>query len=351
MTYVEEERGTMTTAIVPERELPPAIIPAQADTDAQLVALWLHGRSPRTQCAYAADVQRLLTFVAKPMAAITLGDLQAFADSLGHLAPASQGRTLSAIKSLFTFAQKTGYLPFNAGAALRLPKRKDVLGERILSETAVLRLLYLESNPRNHALLRLTYGAGLRASEVCALCWKDLQERGGIQDVGGQVVVFGKGGKTRVVLVKQDTWQELQALRGAAGPNDPIFRSRKGAHLTASQLWRIIKAAAARAGLPPQVSTRLYRWKKAGIWDRLFAAVQEQADAVGDLDWETHHVDATVIRAHQHAAGAKKGTQKRKPSVGAKAASVPKSMSASRAMASPSPSCSRQGSAMRRPPS
>ena len=32
-----------------------------------------------------------------------------------------------------------------------------------------------------------------------------------------------------------------------------------------------------------------------------------QADAAGDLDWETHHVDATVMRAHQHAAGQKRG--------------------------------------------
>ena len=63
-----------------------------------------------------------------------------------------------------------------------------------------------------------------------------------------------------------------------------------------------------RYGPPSTVSTRLYRWKKAGIWDRILAAVQAQADAAGELDWETHHVDATVIRAHQHAAGAKKGT-------------------------------------------
>src|ERR687886_2205433 len=61
----------------------------------------------------------------------------------------------------------------------------------------------------------------------------------------------------------------------------------------------------ARYGPPSTVATRLYRWQKAGIWDRIFAAVQEQADAVGDLDWEPHHVDATVMRAHQHAAGAK----------------------------------------------
>ena len=73
------------------------------------------------------------------------------------------------------------------------------------------------------------------------------------------VVVFGKSGNTRVVLVKHDTWQEFQALRGSASPNDPVCPSRKDSHLTASQLWRIIKAAAKRAGLPPEVSTHWLR--------------------------------------------------------------------------------------------
>ena len=61
------------------------------------------------------------------------------------------------------------------------------------------------------------------------------------------------------------------------------------------------------------IATRFYRWVKSGLWDRILAALQTQADAAGDLDWETHYVDGTVIRAHQHAAGAKKGTQKLKP--------------------------------------
>ena len=94
----------------------------------------------------------------------------------------------------------------------------------------------------------------------------------------------------------------------------------------------------ARYGPPSSVSTRFYRWKKAGLWDRIFAAVQAQADAAGELDWETQHVDATVIRAHQHAAGAKTGTQQRRRSGAAKAASAPRSMSASKAPASRSPS-------------
>jgi hypothetical protein len=60
------------------------------------------------------------------------------------------------------------------------------------------------------------------------------------------VVVFGKGGKTRAVLLSCETWRELQTLRGSAGPEDPVFRSRKGGALDRSQALRIVKAAANR---------------------------------------------------------------------------------------------------------
>lgn len=53
------------------------------------------------------------------------------------------------------------------------------------------------------------------------------------------------------------------------------------------------------------VASRFYRWRSCGIWQRILAALQQQADAVGELDWQVHHVDGSVIRAHQHAAGAK----------------------------------------------
>jgi transposase len=74
------------------------------------------------------------------------------------------------------------------------------------------------------------------------------------------------------------------------------------------------------------VASRFYRWQKAGIWNHLLAAVQAQADAAGQLNWDLHYLDGTMIRAHQHAAGAKKGTQSPKPSAGAGAGSVPKSI-------------------------
>ncbi len=40
--------------------------------------------------------------------------------------------------------------------------------------------------------------------------------------------------------------------------------------------------------------------------------LQRQADAQGEVDWKLHHVDGSVVRAHQHAAGAKKGEKEEK---------------------------------------
>jgi len=236
--------------------MPALVIPQQADSDAKLVMLWLHDRSPRTQRAYRADVEAFFATVRLPLRRITLGDVQGYKDSLAPLATASQARKLSAVKSLLSFGHGLGYLAFNVGAPVRLPAVKQTLAERILSEDAVIHMLALERNPRNKALLRLLYLGGLRASEVCGLRVRDLQPNGG----SGQVTVFGKGAKTRVVLLKASMWQDLAVLRAGADPDAPVFRSREGGgYLDPSQLHRIVKAAAKRAGLSAAVSAHWLR--------------------------------------------------------------------------------------------
>jgi transposase len=60
------------------------------------------------------------------------------------------------------------------------------------------------------------------------------------------------------------------------------------------------------------VASRFYRWVKAGMWQRVLEALQHQGDAEGAIDWQIHSVDSTIIRAHQHAAGAKGGNKIRK---------------------------------------
>jgi integrase/recombinase XerD len=151
-----------------------ASVVRQASPDAHLVELWLHGRSPHTQRAYRADSDRFLAFVARPLTTVSLGDIQAFADSLTGK-PSSRARTLAAVKSLLAFGQRTGYLPLNVGAAVKLPATKNTLTERILTETDVHRMLVLEPDRRNQVLLRLLYIAGLRVSEIAALTWRNLQ--------------------------------------------------------------------------------------------------------------------------------------------------------------------------------
>ena len=58
------------------------------------------------------------------------------------------------------------------------------------------------------------FGAGLRISELCGLRWRDLAER----DDAAQATVFGKGGKTRLVLLSANTWRQIRELRDEAGP-------------------------------------------------------------------------------------------------------------------------------------
>ncbi|MGY3334095.1 transposase [Streptomyces filamentosus] len=53
------------------------------------------------------------------------------------------------------------------------------------------------------------------------------------------------------------------------------------------------------------VYNRLRIWAIDGTWERVFTALIAQADADEDLSW-TVSVDSTVVRAHQHAAGARK---------------------------------------------
>ena len=74
--------------------------------------------------------------------------------------------------------------------------------------------------------------------------------------------------------------------------------------------WRDLQE---RYGPWQTVYSRFRLWRRTGVLDSLLAGLQEDADAEGDLDWELHHVDGTVVRAHRHAAGGKKGSRAQKP--------------------------------------
>ena len=69
-------------------------------------------------------------------------------------------------------------------------------------------------------------------------------------------------------------------------------------------LW-IARAGAPWRDLPPvfghwnSVFQRFRRWARKGVWERIFSALMESPD------FEYLIIDSTIVRAHQHAAGAK----------------------------------------------
>ena len=105
-------------------------------------------------------------------------------------------------------------------------------------------------------------------------------------------------------------WRRLEPLlppqRPRTGrPNDEHRRIVNGI------LW-VLRTGAPWRDLPERygpvgtVSSRFYRWRAAGVGDQVLAALQAAADARGEVDWSPHFVDASIVRAHQHAAGARR---------------------------------------------
>ncbi len=68
-----------------------------------------------------------------------------------------------------------------------------------------------------------------------------------------------------------------------------------------------------RYGKWKTVYSRWLRWRDAGVWQRVWEALQQEADHKGEVAWEIHFIDSTIVRAHQHAAGAKKVRRQPKP--------------------------------------
>lgn len=100
-----------------------------------------------------------------------------------------------------------------------------------------------------------------------------------------------QGGRGRP---EHDTRQLLNAM---------VWRTRTGTP------WRDLPE---RYGNWKTVYSRWLRWRDAGVWEHVWEALQAEANETGNVEWEIHFIDSTIVRAHQHAAGAKKAARKAK---------------------------------------
>ena len=226
-------------------------------SDEMLVALWLSGRGKRTLQAYSAESARLTKFLGGvELRALTIAMLFTYRDELARVyAPASVALALNAMKSLLQFGFSVGYLERNLGSLVEIPKIVNRLAERILPEAMVHRIINLEPHPRDRLILKLLYASGVRVSELAGLRVRDCE----MVDDSGQITVLGKGSKTRSIRLSPATWAELSLAVVARNSDEAVFRSQKGGHLHPSQIWRIVKKAALRAGAPEGVSPHWMR--------------------------------------------------------------------------------------------
>ena len=240
--------------------------------------------SPHTVRAYRGDLDRFVAFLAedflaKPAAEIRPADVEPLAvrsflaalhrDGSGRR---SQGRALSAVRSLFRFACREGIVAANPAAGVPTPKAPRELprhlrpgevedlveapGEEARDDAA--------SALRDRALLELLYATGLRVSEAVSLDWRDL-------DLAARVLrVVGKGGKERMVPFGRQAaaaltawlgaWDEVRARDEAADPEaEPVFLHHRGGRLSDRSVRRVLDRYVDRAALAAGVHPHTLR--------------------------------------------------------------------------------------------
>ena len=121
---------------------------------------------------------------------------------------------------------------------------------------------------------------------------------------------------TRRYALRDDQWERIKDLLpgregyvGVTAKDNRWFVEAVLSRYRAGIPWRDLPA---RKGDFRVVHTRFSRWAKSGVWERVFQHLAEDADN------EYAMIDSTIVRAHQHSAGAKGGKKSKKQLVAAK---------------------------------
>lgn len=258
----------------------PAALPAQYGNREKMLAAWIHAKdSERTQRAYRFELARFLAYLegrGVPLERAIAEDIDGYLASLGMpeideagnvvrpaLGVASRARALSAVKSLYRFAQASMYMPYNPTVLTKLPKvNNNAAARHALTESTIEEMLTTSTTHAERVILMTLYYTGLRVSEMCGLRWRDLLPTPGAPADGcpGQIYVVGKGNKERYVGAHRKAWAALQGFRPAGASEDEfVFTGPRGGRFDPVRIFRMVRAAASRVGLEGNVSPHWLR--------------------------------------------------------------------------------------------
>lgn len=224
--------------------------------------------SSNTVSAYLSDLQKLIDFVgnSKNLLSLNTAELENFFCQLRDVGinARSQARILSGIKAFYKFLVLEDYLENDPTELLDTPKLGQHLPE-VLSLSEIDALiesidLSVKEGQRNRAILETLYSCGLRVSELINLklsnCYFEEEF----------ILVEGKGSKQRLVPVSHRAIHEIQVwmqdrnqLNVQKGSGDFVFLNRRGAGLSRSMIFRIIKEQASLAGIQKTISPHTFR--------------------------------------------------------------------------------------------
>lgn len=268
----------------------------RAQNDMQLVESWLASMgSPISRSRFATTVQKFLESLDRrglTLREMTVEDMRDALDDVtaGHARSTAQ-QYMARVKALISYGHKLGYLRFNAGAPIKIGKSNPGLAQRILTEVQVNLLIRAAPTARDRLLIEVAYFGGLRVSELTALTWRNVTDRG---DGAAQVTVLGKGGKERQVMLPPAIGSKLLGSRSAASDGAPLFASRTGRHLLPREVNRMLKKAARRADVSDKVSAHWMRHAHASHALARGASLADVKDMLG-------HTNVATTSAYLHA--------------------------------------------------
>lgn len=235
--------------------------------------VWLQlekGLSPNTIESYENDLNQCADFLHNQGVSdwknAGLENYSAWMASLtdGKYALASLARKLSALRMMIRYFVTEGELGENHTELLGSPKKRRTL-PHFLSIDEMEKILQSPdlSSPlgkRDHALLELMYGSGLRVSEICSI------PVNAIDTDEGFARVFGKGSKERVVPLGRHA---ILAMRNyliggrpflaKEGTGSEMFLSMRGKAISRKMVWVLVKQYAKKAGIEKKVSPHSLR--------------------------------------------------------------------------------------------